>query len=65
MHHSEPKQLKKTVKILKQKVLWQKKKTENMEELIKSLIDKQLVLSKQHNLLDHNFDGVSKCLFES
>ena len=36
-----------------------------MEELLKSLQDKQLVLSQQHILLDHNFDGVSKCLFEN
>ena len=36
-----------------------------MEELMKSLKDKQLVSSQQHNLLDHNFGGVSKCLFEN
>ena len=36
-----------------------------MEELLKSLEDKQLVLSQQHNLLDHSFGGVSKCLFEN
>ena len=35
-----------------------------MEELMKSLKDKQLVSSQQHNLLDHIFSGVSKCLFE-
>ena len=62
---SEVKQLKKAVKTLKQKVQWQKKKTENMEELIKSPKNKQLVSSQQHNLLDHNFGGVSKCLFEN
>ena len=27
--------------------------------------DKQLVSSQQHNLLDHNVGGVSKCLFEN
>ena len=32
---------------------------------MKSLKDKQLVSSQQHNLLDHNFGGVSKCLFEN
>ena len=32
---------------------------------MKSLNDKQLVSSQQHNLLDHNFSGVSKCLFEN
>ena len=36
-----------------------------MEELMKSLKDKQLVSSQQHNFLDHNFGGVSKCLFEN
>ena len=63
--HSEVKQLKKTVKIIKQKVQQQKKKNENMEELMKSLKDKQLVSSLQHNLLNHNFGAVSKCLFEN
>ena len=52
--HSDVKQFKKTVKILKEKVWWQKKKIENMEELMKSLKDKQLVSSQQHNLLEHN-----------
>ena len=32
---------------------------------MKSLKEKQLVSSQQHNLLDHNFGGVSKCLFEN
>ena len=36
-----------------------------MEELMKSLKDKQMVSSQQHNLLDHNSGGVSKCLFET
>ena len=45
--------------------LMKKEKMENMEELIKSLEDKQWVSSQQHNLLDHNFGGVSKCLFEN
>ena len=42
-----------------------KEKNSNMEELMKSLKDKQLVSSQQHSLLDHNFGGVSKCLFEN
>ena len=41
------------------------KKIKNMEELMKSLKDKQLVSSQQYNLLDHNFGGVSKCFFEN
>ena len=36
-----------------------------MEELKKSPKDKQLFSSQQHNLSDHNFGGVSKCLFEN
>ena len=36
-----------------------------MEELIKNIKDKQLVLSQQHNLLDNNFGGFSECLFEN
>ena len=32
---------------------------------MKTLKDKQLVSSQQHNLLDHNFGGVSKCLFKN
>ena len=31
---------------------------------MKSLKDKQLVSSQHHNLLDHNFHGVSKCLLK-
>ena len=32
---------------------------------MKTLKDKQLVSSQQHNLLDHNFGDVSMCLFEN
>ena len=32
---------------------------------MKSLKDKQLVSSQHHNLLDHNFGGISKYLFEN
>ena len=32
---------------------------------MKSLKDSQMVSSQQHNLLDHNPGGVSKCLFEN
>ena len=42
-----------------------RKKLKKMEELMKSLKDKQLVASQQHNFLDHNFGGVSKCLSEN
>ena len=42
-----------------------REKIENMEELMKSLKDKQLVSGQQHNLFHHNLGGVSKCLFET
>ena len=52
-------------KLWSKKFIDKRKKIENMEELMKSLKDKQLVSSQQHNLLDNTFGSVSKCLFES
>ena len=57
--------LEKTVKSLRQTVRRQSKKINNMKDLIKNLKDNKLVSDMQHELLEQNFEGISKHLFQN
>ena len=49
--------LRNEMRILKQKLKRQELKITNMEHLLKTLKEKQLVSDENHHLLDHNFGG--------
>ena len=59
------KQPKREMEVLKQKVCWQKKYIKSMKDLMKNLKEKSLVSSHEYKLLAHNFNGISKELFEN
>ena len=61
---AEVSQLRKHVKILKQKVRQRNKRMKCMKDLMKSLKEKQLIAAIEHEVLSHNFNGVSKHLFD-
>ena len=61
---AEVSQLRKHVKILKQKVRQRNKRMKCMKDLMKSLKEKQLIAATEHEVLSHNFNSVSKHLFD-
>ena len=59
----EIKKLQKKVKVLKEIVCQCNKCVQNMKQLMEDLKEKRLVSNQQHELLAHNFEGVSGHLF--
>ena len=55
--------LQKKVKVLKETVCQHNKCIQNMKQLMEDLKEKRLVSNQQHELLAHNFEGVSGHLF--
>ena len=55
----EIKKLQKNVKVLKETVCWHNKHIPDMKQLVEHLKEKRLVSNQQHELLAHNFEGVS------
>ena len=55
----------KKLHVLQQTVRRQKKKIHNLKDLVNSLKQQKLVSDAQQHLLEQNFDGVGKYLFEN
>ena len=55
----------KKLHVLQQTVRRQKKKIHNLEDLVDSLKQQKLVSDAEQHLLEQNFDGVGKYLFEN
>ena len=57
--------LQKKVKVLKETVHENNKCIKNMKQLMEDLKERRLVSNQQHELLAHNFEGVSVHLFSN
>ncbi|KYN22595.1 hypothetical protein ALC57_05003, partial [Trachymyrmex cornetzi] len=57
--------MQKMIKVLQQKVRRQRKKIQNLTDLLKKLTDKKLLESNALELINHQFGGITVALFES